>query len=309
MTNISKISNGTTTYIIKDAIARSGLSNKQDTLVSGTNIKTINNQSILGEGNLTIEGGNSDIEIIEIQNHSGNITLAVNTVYLGSFTANTTFVLPTPINTNIINQIKIMCSITNSPTINFGTSYFIDNKKPILENTNYNIIFEYDNFLQDWVCTVTSKGIALYKFTIIPIPYDALVVLTASGYNQIGNSITVPYDAQVDYSVSKKGYISQNGTQVITNSTMRSIILSDASKVPLFIGIRHYAKNSQNAALFYGNDLINLIQNDSFPTNTGSYINNLIYLNNTFAVYSNYNYYISEDGINWNNINFSLKIL
>lgn len=32
-------------------------STKQDTLVSGTNIKTINNQSILGEGNITIEGG------------------------------------------------------------------------------------------------------------------------------------------------------------------------------------------------------------------------------------------------------------
>ena len=32
-------------------------STKQDTLVSGTNIKTINNESILGEGNITIEGG------------------------------------------------------------------------------------------------------------------------------------------------------------------------------------------------------------------------------------------------------------
>ena len=32
-------------------------STKQDTLVSGTNIKTINNQNILGEGNITIEGG------------------------------------------------------------------------------------------------------------------------------------------------------------------------------------------------------------------------------------------------------------
>ena len=34
-------------------------STKQDTLVSGTNIKTINNQSILGEGNITIQGGGS----------------------------------------------------------------------------------------------------------------------------------------------------------------------------------------------------------------------------------------------------------
>ena len=34
-------------------------STKQDTLVSGTNIKTINNQSILGEGNIEIQGGGS----------------------------------------------------------------------------------------------------------------------------------------------------------------------------------------------------------------------------------------------------------
>lgn len=35
------------------------LSDKQDTLESGTNIKTINNQSLLGEGNITIEGGST----------------------------------------------------------------------------------------------------------------------------------------------------------------------------------------------------------------------------------------------------------
>lgn len=33
------------------------LADKQDTLVSGTNIKTINNNSLLGSGNITIEGG------------------------------------------------------------------------------------------------------------------------------------------------------------------------------------------------------------------------------------------------------------
>lgn len=40
-------------------------STKQDTLVSGTNIKTINNQSILGEGNITIEGGSGGGKAIE----------------------------------------------------------------------------------------------------------------------------------------------------------------------------------------------------------------------------------------------------
>jgi hypothetical protein len=33
------------------------IDDKQDTLVSGTNIKTINNTSILGSGNIDIQGG------------------------------------------------------------------------------------------------------------------------------------------------------------------------------------------------------------------------------------------------------------
>lgn len=37
------------------------LNGKQNTLVSGTNIKTINSQSLLGSGNITIEGGGSGI--------------------------------------------------------------------------------------------------------------------------------------------------------------------------------------------------------------------------------------------------------
>lgn len=52
--NISQLSDGTNVYAIKDATAREGLSSKQDTLVSGTNIKTINNTSLLGSGDITI---------------------------------------------------------------------------------------------------------------------------------------------------------------------------------------------------------------------------------------------------------------
>ena len=39
------------------------VANKQDTLVSGTNIKTINNESILGSGNITIQGGGGSVTI------------------------------------------------------------------------------------------------------------------------------------------------------------------------------------------------------------------------------------------------------
>lgn len=39
---------------------------KQDTLISGTNIKTINNQSLLGSGNITIEGGGGGGSIVMV---------------------------------------------------------------------------------------------------------------------------------------------------------------------------------------------------------------------------------------------------
>ena len=41
------------------------LSKKQDTLVSGTNIKTVNGQSLLGSGNITIDGGTIGEEVIK----------------------------------------------------------------------------------------------------------------------------------------------------------------------------------------------------------------------------------------------------
>lgn len=50
------------------------LGEKQDALVSGTNIKTINNQSILGSGNITIQGTGGDY--LEVISRDVPITLA-----------------------------------------------------------------------------------------------------------------------------------------------------------------------------------------------------------------------------------------
>lgn len=62
-------------------------SNKQNKLVSGTNIKTINNQSLLGEGNITISGGGEGIkkEILtraEYTALANNNALDEDTLYL-----------------------------------------------------------------------------------------------------------------------------------------------------------------------------------------------------------------------------------
>lgn len=46
--------------------AHQSLTGKQDVLVSGTNIKTINNESLLGSGNITVSsGGGGDVNVIE----------------------------------------------------------------------------------------------------------------------------------------------------------------------------------------------------------------------------------------------------
>ena len=58
----------------------SELANKQDTLVSGVNIKTINNETLLGEGNINITGGGgtSDYEDLDNKPSINNVELSGN---------------------------------------------------------------------------------------------------------------------------------------------------------------------------------------------------------------------------------------
>lgn len=51
---------------------------KQDALVSGTNIKTINGNSILGSGNIKISGGGSTTDIVNLIYPVGSIYMSVN---------------------------------------------------------------------------------------------------------------------------------------------------------------------------------------------------------------------------------------
>lgn len=55
-------------------VTESQLETKQDILVSGTNIKTVNNQSLLGSGNIEIEGGSSTAEEIINANEATGAT-------------------------------------------------------------------------------------------------------------------------------------------------------------------------------------------------------------------------------------------
>lgn len=63
------------------------LNQKQDTLVSGTNIKTINGNSLLGSGDLTISGGGGSVELTSERGSNANIAmsqLGIENIFYGS---------------------------------------------------------------------------------------------------------------------------------------------------------------------------------------------------------------------------------
>ena len=62
------------------ASINSAVSGKQDTLVSGTNIKTINNQSLLGSGNITISGGSGGSNVVEVTQAQYDVLVSGGTV-------------------------------------------------------------------------------------------------------------------------------------------------------------------------------------------------------------------------------------
>ena len=74
-TKVSDLTNDSgyiTNAALTDLATKEEVSAKQDTLVSGTNIKTINGNSILGEGNIVIEGGGGDSPTPDVIINVGN---------------------------------------------------------------------------------------------------------------------------------------------------------------------------------------------------------------------------------------------
>ncbi|MBS4773441.1 MAG: hypothetical protein KHX55_04100 [Proteobacteria bacterium] len=95
-----------------------------------------------------------------ITNTSGTIALEINKIYTMTVSAATTFTLPTPSNTNMFNQIKIMMKVTGTPTINWGTTNFFNKTTPEIAAGSYDVYFDYDKLMNAWVCGVMPKGAA-----------------------------------------------------------------------------------------------------------------------------------------------------
>lgn len=74
--NIGSLATVANSGSYNDLTDKPDLSTKQDVLVSGVNIKTINSQSLLGEGNINIEGGGGGTQVQSNWNETDTTSMA-----------------------------------------------------------------------------------------------------------------------------------------------------------------------------------------------------------------------------------------
>lgn len=180
---------------------KSELNKKQDVLVSGTNIKTVNGESVLGEGNINISGVKWSILKKEASN-VGDIAywngISVKTIPLSSWDTS----LGTPVGVVVIpnrllpdGKARIM-SLTNmiynddeyivqdslneyeidTPVVNHNVLALTDNEGSSLVGTDYYGYLPSDRTDDEWLNAIQSYDDPLAKYheyadLFIPSPY------------------------------------------------------------------------------------------------------------------------------------------
>ena len=135
-------SNGAGGYVTKSVTGANIIGSKQDTLVSGTNIKTLNSNSILGSGDLSVQPtliSGTNIKTIEGQSilGGGNINITNTDVGLGN--VDNTSDLNKPISTATQTALNAkQNTITNSDSITEGVTnlFLTTGERTKLTNTS-----------------------------------------------------------------------------------------------------------------------------------------------------------------------------
>lgn len=149
---------------------------KQDKLVSGENIKTINNQSILGSGNITIEGG-SDVEVD--QNYNPESENAQS----GKAVAEAVAIEQKRSDNTFANALKSSKS---------GSAILIDDISPVTHEMSVKIS-------SDTVTDLTAVKVTRCGKNLIPFPYSQLPI----GITTLNG---------IEFTVYEDGSILMNGT-------------------------------------------------------------------------------------------------
>ena len=142
---------------------------KGSTLISGVGIDgispsaTVSKNGAVSTLTVTDKTGTTTVNINDGENYAYNINsltgttvnLSADTVNTISISNDTTFVLPTPTDGKF-HQILVIATITGTPTITWGTTYFFNGEEPEIEEGIYNFIYEHDG--TNWYAGAIKKG-------------------------------------------------------------------------------------------------------------------------------------------------------
>ena len=100
-------------------------------------------------------------DITAISATSGTVSLNANTLYKMTISGETTFTLPSAVNAEKHNQIKILANLSVVSAINFGTTKYFNCEAPDMSEAGfYDIYIDYDPHQSSWVAGAIRKGAA-----------------------------------------------------------------------------------------------------------------------------------------------------
>lgn len=127
-------------------------------------------------------------------------------------------ITPTPNDATVTLIATGYTQVGNSIKVPYGTTVMW-----MVEKTGYTTRSGSKIMIEDTEAQIILNE--MLTLTIVPSPNDAIVHLTATGYVQQGNSITVPYGTAVDWEVSKEGMDTRQGRKVVTTTESMEVVL------------------------------------------------------------------------------------
>lgn len=181
------------------------LSGKQDVLPAGTTGYFLR-KTASGVEWAQAASGTQDVESISAT--SGTIALETNKVYKVTLDGNTTFTLPTTVDDTKFNQIYLQINVTDTITVNFGTTNYFTVEPVLNEGSNW-LNYEYNTNENAWyvgqIGAVASSGantdlsnltdtgkIQIAHLAMPSSTYDELS--TSSLQEQVVNQFVAPAD-------------------------------------------------------------------------------------------------------------------
>lgn len=216
LSNLPSI-NGTTLTGNVNLATPEQLNSKQDTLVSGTNIATINGNNLLEGGNINIEGGTPVqyneiyIDLSEYDKVQGYLGLSNNNITSSSTAGTYTYLIPVTKGERFIAYVTPVAGSTN--TSNYTIAGFSENKPQLGSSVTDKTVYICNGGYN------TSAGAKEGTLEII-VPYTGWMAFyfnlnnnTSLLYQMTTNEYNIPvYDTYIEENIEKKSAGSTGGT-------------------------------------------------------------------------------------------------